>query len=465
MVERVKPGLRRVLASAARGSSVPIADVFCFALGAILTKDMLTSLVYWGALARPQTFLWPYVALPRIPWGGTGIWMSLVLQSAALLGAFLLLAGVARRAAALLVLSIYGYGFLGNRLAYTNNQYVLLVCLAAAALIAGRERPLVWLGERGLRLFISSIYLTAGVTKLTAAWFSGEVLREALYSYQGVYARWIDVDSPLLFRVLAVAAVLTELLLAVGLWVPRLRWLAIVAGVGLHASIELLMPVRVFSYLMITSYLLCLDAPSRRRISAVIGEVPAWARPLVGLGGAWLLNRFFWRFTANYSVTEASDWPLCLAAVACLAITLALGPDDRSPPRGPVRLLPRGPAWLLVALGVAQAAALVRPALGGAADFSFRIFTGVLLVRVEAQGLSAGRWRPIPLLGSEGRWASDEPRHSWWTWTDERLALTAYARWLLRARPDLDAVRLTSEHSQDGAPLVTEVFEAPSAAP
>ena len=72
MVDGVWSRLRRGLPRATGGLSQPVADALCFALGAIVTKDLLSFLVYWGALDRPEVFLWPYAALPACSLGRTG---------------------------------------------------------------------------------------------------------------------------------------------------------------------------------------------------------------------------------------------------------------------------------------------------------------------------------------------------------------------------------------------------------
>ena len=71
-----------------------------------------------------------------------------------------------------------------------------------------------------------------------------------------------------------------------------------------------------------------------------------------------------------------------------------------------------------------------------------------------------GAGDPLSSTAPRAAGQADEPHYSWWTWADERATLALYATWLARAYPGIDAVRLVSEHSQDGAPFVTEVFEA-----
>lgn len=78
---------------------------------------------------------------------------------------------------------------------------------------------------------ITTCYLFAALVKLNESFLSGAVLDSVLTVKL----------APEVLPVLALAAVATELFLAVGLWVRRTRVLALAAGVGLHGSIVVLM--------------------------------------------------------------------------------------------------------------------------------------------------------------------------------------------------------------------------------
>ncbi len=78
---------------------------------------------------------------------------------------------------------------------------------------------------------VSVVYLFAGLSKIQPTFLSGDPLQE-----------WMWPDLPhWVFVVLAWATVVTEVGLAVALWIPRVRVLAAVVGVALHLSIVTLL--------------------------------------------------------------------------------------------------------------------------------------------------------------------------------------------------------------------------------
>lgn len=90
-------------------------------------------------------------------------------------------------------------------------------------------RPTVpWWPQLLMMTQLTALYLFAGLAKINPVFLSGEPL-----------SGWIGAPLPeWMFQPMAWATVVTEtLVLAVGLWVPRFRVLAMVAGVGLHLSI------------------------------------------------------------------------------------------------------------------------------------------------------------------------------------------------------------------------------------
>src|SRR5690606_18039977 len=74
---------------------------------------------------------------------------------------------------------------------------------------------------------VSVPYLLAPSSKINPVLLSGEPLQSWL---------WADLP-PRAFPALAVATIASELFLAIGFWIPRVRVLAAVAGLGLHAGI------------------------------------------------------------------------------------------------------------------------------------------------------------------------------------------------------------------------------------
>jgi hypothetical protein len=102
---------------------------------------------------------------------------------------------------------------------------------------------------------LSVCYLFAALVKLNAGFLSGDELRT-----------FVGLDLPeAAYPVLAVGAVVTELSLAVGLWLARVRWVVAVAGLGLHVSIPLAMSgvyeLTSFSLLCLSLYPMFLALP------------------------------------------------------------------------------------------------------------------------------------------------------------------------------------------------------------
>jgi vitamin K-dependent gamma-carboxylase-like protein len=433
--------------------------LFGVALGAIGLKDLLTSLVAYHALAFRDHFVWPYLELPRLPYTGPWGWLPTAFQIVATLASLALVAGVAPRVASLALLGTYAYSFVGDRLAYTNNVYVFLLFLAAHALGSGPDPRVGRAVGRAVQLVVASIYVTGGVTKLTPFWFSGAILREALYGYQNIYRQLIDYDSPPAFRAIAGGVVATELFLAFGLWHKATRPFAIALGVALHAGIELLIPVRLFSYLMVASYLLFADGPAVRRADAALRRLAPFLRALAGLGAVWLLNRFFVHVTGTYEYAPLADLPLLIAVPSVGLLGWALPATARAP--RPSRALPLLRAALPALLSV-HVALLLKPAFGGTTDFAFRIFTDLLAVRVELWALEGDAWQKRPIDGVDRRWSDQHFTYTWTRWRDERPLLEAYAHWAAGHLRGARAVRLEVQVAQDLGPARVERWELPS---
>jgi hypothetical protein len=429
------------------------------ALGLNALKDLLWSVVSYTAYDFPHRFLWPYLAVPRVPFDALGVRISAGFQTLAIAGSLALIAGVLPRVGAALLLGCYGYSFVADRLAYTNNLHVFLVLLSCYLLGAGRDPRATAAAGRAAQLFIASIYLTGALTKVSALWCSGAILREALFTYQDIYTRWINLDLPVTFRLLSLGTIGVELLLGLGLWHRRARPWAIAVGVALHAGIEFFLPVRMFSYLMVASYLLFLDRRTARRIASVIERVGPLPRALVGLGAVWLLNLFFARFTGNYEPTEQARDPL-LAGLAALAALSALGLKKPCPARSRVFPALRGALPLALAL---QLGLLVKPALGAGTDFSFRLFTEIVKLRVELWVQQRGAWQQVYLYGASHRWNSEHALYTWGNWADERIFLDAYASWVAAAyRHKAERVRVVAYLERNLAPPEEHRWERPT---
>lgn len=225
----------------------------------------------------------------QVPWGGVGSW----LPSGALpavMGVWLAAATAfvlgwrTRVAGGLLALSIALY-LLADRHLYQNHVYLLflLVVLLTVARSADafsmdarrrRDGP----GAGGmvprwpldlLKLQVSLVYLFAAVSKINVDFLSGGTLAGAWRGTALGEFLVANFDRSF-FMAAAGATVVLEVWLALALWNPSRRSIAIGAGVLLHGGILLLVDARadltVFALLMFSAYLLFLPAGERSHL-------------------------------------------------------------------------------------------------------------------------------------------------------------------------------------------------------
>ena len=208
----------------------------------------------------------------------SGYQLLLFAQALAALLAFL---GLWPRAALLTASSLGLYFLLCDRLQYHNNRYALLLlglllaftpCDRALLLIRGhghtlpREQRIAPTFARHLfQIQVSLIYLgSTGGKLLDADWRSGQVLfmryahAAEVSSLHGVtLPAWVlaILTSTWFASVAAKAAITSESFIALGIWPPQTRRLALWLGVIFHLSIEVTANVELFSWLMLAAYL------------------------------------------------------------------------------------------------------------------------------------------------------------------------------------------------------------------
>ena len=252
-----------------------------------LLRLALSALLFFNGL-RLMLELWrtgyfgDYFHLPLIPeaWlpNRTTYGLLLALQALACVCA---LVGVCPREALLGASSLGLYILLCDRLQYHNNRYALLLlgfllaftpCDRSFLLVRGRthtlpreQRIAPSFARRLFQLQVSLIYLGSTGGKLfDADWRSGQVLfmrfarAPELWAQRGhpLPAWLIEVLTTTWFASLAAkAALASELFIALGIWLPRTRRLALWLGVVFHISIELSSNVELFSWLMLAAYL------------------------------------------------------------------------------------------------------------------------------------------------------------------------------------------------------------------
>jgi uncharacterized membrane protein YphA (DoxX/SURF4 family) len=133
-----------------------------------------------------------------------------------------------------------------------------------------------------LRIVVSSVYLTSGLTKLADPdWRGGLVLwdRVVRHAHLIPFDGWAHdlLTSRAFHHVLSPGAIAVELFLGVGLWFGRTRLTAIWVALAFHLSIELTASVQTFSYSAIAALLLWVTPETQdRRVAA-----PAWLHRIV----------------------------------------------------------------------------------------------------------------------------------------------------------------------------------------
>jgi len=218
------------------------------------------------------------------------------------LGCVLALLGVLARPALLLAALCGLYGFFCDRLQYHNNRYELLLLTFLVSLtpcdrsfcLFGSSRPGTaprW-AARLVGAQLAIVYLASSLGKLADAdWRNGAVLLPRFALGQPFVAHYISTSvagllaAPWFAHAAAVAAISSELFLALGLWFPATRALCLWLGVMFHVGIELTARVELFSYTMLSGYLAFVTPELRER--SVSWNARSQAGQLLG----WLCSR------------------------------------------------------------------------------------------------------------------------------------------------------------------------------
>jgi hypothetical protein len=233
-------------------------------IGVCAWVNLLQAWVVLSRAAGPRLALPLWDPLPAVTQGrATGVVLL------GLVAATLVVIGVGTRAAALLLAAVVLGLFAWEQQTYSSH----LMLTGWLALWLSRSRSdAAWSwralhGDRSevrvhhqlpLMTQLSVCYLFAAVAKLNPGFLSGDELR-----------RMAALPGPdELYPVAAVATVAVEVSLAFLLWVPRVRLLAMAAGLALHVSIPLTMAgnrisLVVFSASCLSLYPLFLGADAR----------------------------------------------------------------------------------------------------------------------------------------------------------------------------------------------------------
>jgi uncharacterized membrane protein YphA (DoxX/SURF4 family) len=141
----------------------------------------------------------------------------------------------------------------------------------------------------GLRVVVSTVYLTSGLTKLADPdWRGGLVLWDRVDRHQHLVPGdgWLVdlLTSRAFHHVLSPAAIAVEVFLGVALWLARTRIAAIWVALAFHASIELVASVQTFSWSAIVALLLWVTPSARDRTVVAGAELGRLVRRLDWLG-------------------------------------------------------------------------------------------------------------------------------------------------------------------------------------
>jgi hypothetical protein len=172
---------------------------------------------------------------------------------------------------------------------YSNHLYllawlVLLLTVADAGAglnLSRRDRPVVRWPVLLIMMQLSIVYGFSAITKINSDFVSGRVLAGSLRG--GIVEFPEALRTPEVLSVLALVVIALELFVAVFIWRARFRPAVFILGLGLHASIILLMPdtiqLLVFALEMLALYPLFLEgrlevmAPVESGWSETIGRI------------------------------------------------------------------------------------------------------------------------------------------------------------------------------------------------
>jgi len=270
--------------------------------------DSLDGRIYSDAFYEPYAEWYPEVPDPVY----TGLlWLAAVAAVAMSLGLF-------ARAATATTFAIVAYNlFLSTTHFHNNRAYLVIVLGLLTAAPCGRElsldalrrqrrgRPALALSAPAwplwlLRFECAAIYGASGLSKLVDPdWFGGTVSWQRVVQARDDLEAWPLPDwavSLLTDRTFHTGAakviVLTELFIAVGLWLRRTRYAAVWVAVVFHVTIEASAAVQVFSVLGIAVLLVWATPSTRDRVIRVDPTNAGHRRLRAAIRGLDWLARF-----------------------------------------------------------------------------------------------------------------------------------------------------------------------------
>jgi hypothetical protein len=207
-------------------------------------------------LLAPLVIKLPFFSwLPMLPSSALPVFLAVWL-----LAAVAFAAGWKTRVAGALLTLATGYTLFLDQQTYSNHLYLLFLVVLLLTISGGRAGWPVLL----LKIQVTIVYFFSAMAKITPQYLAGEILISSL-KQEG----WLAVPEawrvPAVMSVLAIASIAAELFIAFGLWSPRLRLPAIVAGAGFHLlTIAVLdssrLSLAIFTLAMFAVYVLFVDA-------------------------------------------------------------------------------------------------------------------------------------------------------------------------------------------------------------
>lgn len=208
-----------------------------------------------NAVRAPIVDAVPLLTLDWLPYY-SGVWA---------VAACAFIVGLRTRAAGAVLTALLGYHLIVDQNLFFNHIHflVLVVFLLTVAgpgatwsvdwLLAGRPRRSValWAVTLG-KAQISIVYFYTALAKINPYFLSGELLTGSMRHLPQA------LKTPVLMQALSYGVVAGELFLAFGMWFPRTRIWALLAGVAMHLGIPIMihpyMVLIVFSTAAIGSY-------------------------------------------------------------------------------------------------------------------------------------------------------------------------------------------------------------------
>ena len=230
-----------------------------------LATQQLRGAGYFGGY-----FHQPFLPESLVP--SEGLYVGLL--AAQWIAAALVVTGRLARPALLVCAGLLVYTMLCDRLWFHHYRHTMAAFATLLALtpcdrhfVLGRaadETPGPLWARNAMLVQVSVMYLASGGSKLLdPEWRGGQMMRGMIRGFGRMmlsrgapmsFVLWMQ--SPAGASVLARAAIATELSLALLLWLPRTRRIAIWIGLGFHLTISQMTPVRLFTMEMLLVYLL-----------------------------------------------------------------------------------------------------------------------------------------------------------------------------------------------------------------